>query len=47
MSVRVHVEGSGPALVLLHGWGMNAAVWRDLSATLAPDFCVHAVEMPA
>lgn len=47
MSVRVHVEGSGPALVLLHGWGMNAAVWRDLSAALAPDFCVHAVEMPA
>lgn len=46
MSVQVHIEGSGPALVVLHGWGMNAAVWRDLAAALAPDFCVHAVEMP-
>jgi pimeloyl-[acyl-carrier protein] methyl ester esterase len=46
MSLEVHVEGSGPDLVLLHGWGMTAAVWRSLSAELAPDFRVHAVEMP-
>ena len=46
MSVQVHVEGHGPALVLLHGWGMNAAVWQAFSAELAQDFCVHAVEMP-
>ncbi|MEA3278557.1 MAG: pimeloyl-ACP methyl ester esterase BioH [Pseudomonadota bacterium] len=27
-------QGGGPELVLLHGWGMNAAVWE----TLAPAF---------
>jgi pimeloyl-[acyl-carrier protein] methyl ester esterase len=46
MTLQVQVQGSGPALVLLHGWGMNAAVWRALSAALSADFCVHAVEMP-
>jgi pimeloyl-[acyl-carrier protein] methyl ester esterase len=46
VQVQVQVQGSGPALVLLHGWGMTAAVWRALGAELAADFCVHAVEMP-
>jgi pimeloyl-[acyl-carrier protein] methyl ester esterase len=46
MTVQVHLEGRGPDLVLLHGWGMNAAVWRALSGALARDFRVHAVEMP-
>ncbi len=46
MSVQFHAEGRGPDLVLLHGWGMNAAVWQALSAQLARDFCVYAVEMP-
>ena len=28
-------RGQGPDLVLLHGWGMNAAVWHGLPADLA------------
>ncbi len=31
------VFGSGPDLLLVHGWGMNEAVWHDLPHTLAPD----------
>lgn len=46
MTLRIHVEGQGPDLALLHGWGMNAAVWRALTAELAADYRVHAVEMP-
>lgn len=46
MTLRFHTEGRGPDLVLLHGWGMNAAVWQALSGDLARDYCVHAVEMP-
>ena len=46
MTLQVHVEGRGPDLALLHGWGMNAVVWRALSAVLAADYRVHAVEMP-
>ena len=46
MTLQVHVEGQGSDLALLHGWGMNAVVWRALSAVLAADYRVHAVEMP-
>lgn len=47
MTLQVHVQGAGPDLVLLHGWGMNAAVWRSLAAELAGDFRVHAVDLRA
>ena len=47
MTPHIHVQGSGPDLVLLHGWSMNAAVWRVLAAELAHDFRVHAVELGA
>ena len=46
MTLQIHVEGSGDDIVLLHGWGMNATVWRALGAAMAADYRVHAVEMP-
>ena len=46
MTLRIHAEGQGPDLALLHGWGMNATVWRALTTALAADYRVHAVEMP-
>src|SRR6266850_7280848 len=33
-------------IVLLHGWGMNAEVWKDLAAQLAPRYRVHACALP-
>lgn len=38
--------GSGPDLVLLHGWGSHAAVWRTLAERLAARFRVHAPVLP-
>ena len=39
-------QHDGPDVVLLHGWGLNAAIWTDLSARLAPRFCVRALDLP-
>lgn len=46
MSLYRHDVGSGPALVLLHGWGMNAAVWEPLLPGLAAHYRVSVLELP-
>jgi pimeloyl-[acyl-carrier protein] methyl ester esterase len=46
MTLHIEVSGSGPDLVLLHGWGMNAAVWGELATALAQHFRVHCVDLP-
>lgn len=33
-------------LVLLHGWGLNAEVWRYTTERLAPHFRLHLVDLP-
>ncbi|MEE8730863.1 MAG: pimeloyl-ACP methyl ester esterase BioH [Rahnella inusitata] len=33
-------------LVLLHGWGLNAQVWRYTAERLAPHFCLHLIDLP-
>jgi pimeloyl-[acyl-carrier protein] methyl ester esterase len=40
------VHGSGPALVLLHGWGLNVRVWDGLTAELSKRFRIIAVDLP-
>jgi len=40
------VRGSGPALVLLHGWGLNLRVWDGLTAALSERFRIIAVDLP-
>lgn len=39
-------RGQGPDLVLLHGWGMNAAVWHGLPADLTLGHRLTAIELP-
>jgi pimeloyl-[acyl-carrier protein] methyl ester esterase len=46
VSLHVAVSGAGPDLVLLHGWGMNGAVWDEAAAMLAMRMRVHAVDLP-
>ncbi len=46
MSLYCHREGVGPPLVLVHGWGMNVAVWRPLMSDLTQHFRVTAIELP-
>ena len=38
-------EGSQD-LVLLHGWGLNAEVWRSIIPRISPHFRLHLVDMP-
>jgi len=39
-------EGSGEDLVLVHGWGMNGAVWQQTVEKLSQHFRVHVVDLP-
>ena len=43
----LHIEscGQGKDLVMLHGWGMNSAVFSPLKSALS-DFRVHYVDLP-
>lgn len=45
--VRLHyvAAGSGPALVLLHGWPQTWFMWRDVLPTLAAEYRVIAVDL--
>lgn len=40
------VRGSGPTLVVLHGWGLNLRVWDGLAAALQDRFRIIAVDLP-
>jgi pimeloyl-[acyl-carrier protein] methyl ester esterase len=40
------VAGTGPTLVLLHGWGLNVRVWDGLVAALCDRFRIIAVDLP-
>jgi len=42
----VEINGSGPDLVLLHGWGLNVRVWDGLVEELRSRFRVIAVDLP-
>lgn len=39
-------QGSGPDLVLVHGWGMHAGIWGDLPNHLATHFRVTTLDLP-
>lgn len=45
---KLHFErhGSGPALILIHGWGLNGAVWQPVTELLAEHFSVYLVDLP-
>ena len=42
----VEMRGSGPDLVLLHGWGLNLRVWDGLTRELSKSFRVILVDLP-
>jgi pimeloyl-[acyl-carrier protein] methyl ester esterase len=46
MTVCVEVVGRGPDLTLLHGWGLNGAVWNGLRDALVERFTLHIVDLP-
>src|SRR5690606_495519 len=44
----MHIEtlGSGPDLVLIHGWALHGGVFAPLVERLAPRFRLHLVDLP-
>lgn len=40
------VSGQGQDLVLVHGWGMNGAVWQQSVDALSQHYRVHVVDLP-
>lgn len=46
MTIAVATAGSGPDVVLLHGWGMHRGLWGALGDALARDFRVHRIDLP-
>lgn len=48
MNNNLHVEvvGSGPDMVLLHGWGLNSACWQSIVPLLSQSFRLHLIDLP-
>lgn len=46
MTLHVDLAGEGPALVLLHGWGLHSGVWAEVMPQLAARYRVHAIDLP-
>lgn len=46
MSLHVESTGSGPPLVVLHGWAMHSGLWAPVLPRLASRFRVHLVDLP-
>jgi pimeloyl-[acyl-carrier protein] methyl ester esterase len=44
--LHTEIMGRGPDLVLVHGWGMNSAVWHGLAEALAADYRVTLLDLP-
>ncbi len=44
--IRYHDAGSGPAIVFVHGFLVNANLWRKLVERLAPDFRCVVLDLP-
>ncbi len=44
--LHYRVEGSGPPLLLIHGWGVTYAIWQNMLPLLRPHFMVVMIELP-
>lgn len=45
-TISYQISGSGPALVLLHGFMESKAIWADFTEILQNDFTVIAIDLP-
>jgi len=45
-NIAYQISGSGPAMVLLHGFLESKAIWDDFTETLQKEFTVIAIDLP-
>jgi len=46
MSLFIDVQGKGPDLVMLHGWGLHGGLFGPVIEPLAEHFRLHLVDLP-
>jgi pimeloyl-[acyl-carrier protein] methyl ester esterase len=46
LTLYTQTTGSGPELVLIHGWGLHGGIWDSLLPLLEPHFRVTRVDLP-
>jgi pimeloyl-ACP methyl ester carboxylesterase len=46
LALNYRSEGSGPALLLVHGFGISFKIWQNLLPLLSPHFTLVMVELP-
>jgi pimeloyl-[acyl-carrier protein] methyl ester esterase len=46
MTLFSQTQGSGPDIVLLHGWGLHNGIWEDVAAALATRYRVTRIDLP-
>ncbi|MDX2425512.1 MAG: alpha/beta fold hydrolase [Cycloclasticus sp.] len=46
IKLNVETSGTGPELVLIHGWAMNNLAWKELLRELEKSYRVTCVELP-
>ena len=46
MTLFTDTQGSGPDIVLLHGWGLHSGIWEDVAAELALHNRVTCIDLP-
>jgi pimeloyl-[acyl-carrier protein] methyl ester esterase len=46
MSLHIDSTGSGPDLLLLHGWAMHSGIFKPLLPWLSAHFRVHCLDLP-
>ena len=46
MKVYTESHGSGPDIVLVHGWGLHGGIWKSVAKKLADSYRVTIVDLP-
>lgn len=46
MSLYIDTLGSGPNLIMLHGWGLHGGLFRPVIESLSHHFTLHLVDLP-
>jgi pimeloyl-[acyl-carrier protein] methyl ester esterase len=46
LTMMLNAENTKPTLVLIHGWGLNHAIWQPVTDALAAEYQVLALDLP-